>query len=156
MFRRLSSSSFPASLTDVYRSGKGWNMGTITATQMEKLGTQLRERRSALLADIRRELQQADGATYADLAGRVHDSAEEAVADHLVDLGLAIIDRQITELREVEAALARTKDGSYGLCETCGEAIALARLSSQPSAARCLPCQERFERASAHGEVPRL
>lgn len=131
-------------------------MKTLPQGQLDQLTKQLNERRAALLADIRQELKRSDDQTYSELAGRVHDSAEEAVADLLVDLGLAVIDLQINELREVEAALGRMREASYGLCEACGEPIAFARLSSAPAATRCLACQERFEKTTAQQGRPRL
>ena len=43
-------------------------------------------------------------------------------------------------LSEVEAALARIDDGTYGRCERCGESIAPARLEAMPMAATCITC----------------
>lgn len=131
-------------------------MKTLPQGQLDQLSKQLRERRAALLADIRRELQQSDDAKYIDIAGRVHDPAEEAVADLLVDLDLAVIDLQIKELGNIEAALGRLREGGYGFCEVCDEPIAFARLSSMPAAARCFGCQERFEKRTVQQTGPRL
>lgn len=131
-------------------------MNILPQEQLNQLSKQLRERRTVLLADIRRELQQFDNAKYIDLAGRVHDSGEESVADLLVDLDLAVIDLQIKELGNVEAALARIREGSYGVCEVCDEPIAFARLSSTPIATRCLGCQEQFEKRTVPQSRPRL
>ncbi len=46
-------------------------------------------------------------------------------------------------LDEVEAALARVADGSYGRCEQCGEEIAPARLEAMPAARLCMRCASR-------------
>jgi DnaK suppressor protein len=43
-----------------------------------------------------------------------------------------------SELDEVERALAKLDDGTYGRCETCGEAIAEARLEAMPAARFCI------------------
>lgn len=43
-------------------------------------------------------------------------------------------------LGEVEAAIARLADGTYGLCERCGQPIAPARLEAMPAARRCITC----------------
>ena len=43
-----------------------------------------------------------------------------------------------TELDDVERALAKLDDGTYGACETCGEAIAPARLEAMPAARFCI------------------
>ena len=56
-------------------------------------------------------------------------------------------DRDTGELREIAAALARMDDGRYGECIDCGRAIPFARLEAQPTALRCVPCQQRFEKA---------
>ena len=44
------------------------------------------------------------------------------------------------ELAEVEAALRRLDDGSYGRCATCGDRIASARLKALPAATTCIRC----------------
>lgn len=97
-------------------------------------------------ADIRRELLKYDSETYGQLADRVADSGERAVADLLVDIDLAEIDRDVEECRAIEAALLRLSDGSYGSCTDCGEAIDAARLENDPAVSRCYECQQRFER----------
>ena len=47
--------------------------------------------------------------------------------------------------REVEAALGRVRDGTFGICRHCEEEIAPKRLQAIPSAAFCLSCQEKAE-----------
>lgn len=54
--------------------------------------------------------------------------------------------RDTTELRGIDAALRRMETGHYGICSTCGTDIPLARLRAQPSAERCIDCQEQHER----------
>ncbi len=48
--------------------------------------------------------------------------------------------RRQTELRRIEAALARIDEGEYGWCITCGEEIAAKRLELDPAAALCIDC----------------
>jgi hypothetical protein len=48
-------------------------------------------------------------------------------------------------LREVEAALRRMDEGSYGLCLSCGEPLPIERLEILPQVARCMPCQRVAE-----------
>ncbi|MEP9381945.1 TraR/DksA family transcriptional regulator [Nocardioides cheoyonin] len=43
-------------------------------------------------------------------------------------------------LREVDAALARLADGTYGVCERCGSPIAPGRLEARPAARTCVAC----------------
>jgi DnaK suppressor protein len=49
------------------------------------------------------------------------------------------------EADEIEAALARLEDGTYGTCVDCGGAIPIERLEVVPTASRCVPCQQRRE-----------
>ena len=46
-------------------------------------------------------------------------------------------------LAEVEHALAKFEEGTYGLCENCGEPIAPARLEAKPGARLCINCASR-------------
>lgn len=54
--------------------------------------------------------------------------------------------RDTAELRAIDAALRRIETGHYGICSDCGIDIPLARLQAQPSAERCIDCQEKHER----------
>ncbi len=52
-------------------------------------------------------------------------------------------------LRQVEAALNRLRNGTYGICADCGEAIGSKRLKALPWAARCTSCQAAREQDGA-------
>lgn len=117
--------------------------------QRSRLKERLEGRFRELREIIRQELLASDQEQYSDLAGRVHDTADESVADLLADLNLAVIDRHVEEIRQVEAAILRMSAGTYGLCVDCGEEIPAARLDADPGAARCLRCQSRLERSYA-------
>ncbi len=116
----------------------------------------LEERERSLRAQIRDELLKASEEQYAELAGQVHDPEEASVADMLVDLNLATIEKHVDELREVEAALHRVREGTYGVCEQCGGPVGEARLRANPVARRCLRCQEAWEKTHAGGRTPGL
>ena len=47
-------------------------------------------------------------------------------------------------------ALERLRDGTYGTCQECAEAIAPARLKAVPEVITCVRCQDRLERMSLH------
>lgn len=120
-------------------------MNTPAGIGRDEAERELQERSQALRRDIQRELEKADAEHYEELAGRVSDSGEKAVADLLVDLDLAEITRDVEELREVEDALLRIARGTWGYCADCGEEIEAERLAVLPSVSRCLRCQERAE-----------
>jgi len=111
-----------------------------------ELARMIEERRAALAAEIRREVSRARNEPFSEVAGTVHDTGDEALADLVADIDNAEVTRDLAELRELEAARARIADGSYGVCADCGVDIPLARLRAQPAALRCLACQERREK----------
>lgn len=125
-------------------------MSHLSTEQLTQLHQQVDAERARLRQDIRNELTRSDNEQYAALAGQVHDSGDESVADLLSDVNTAIISHSIRELREIEAAQERLREGTYGTCEECGEAIPFARLQAYPAARLCLADQERYE--AAHPE----
>lgn len=131
-------------------------MRHLTKSQLDGLTKQLQERRSALAARIREELAASDNQHYRDLAGSVTDAADEAFASVLVDLDAAIIDRQVDELRDIDAARERMKKAMYGACIDCGEDVPYERLAAYPTAKRCRPCQQLREHNYARQATPSL
>lgn len=121
----------------------------LTTKQLKELRTALEQRHEALRGEIRDELLASDQQHFIDLAGQVHDLEEESVADLLVDLDLAIIDMHINEIRDIEAAIRRLQVGAYGVCIECDDEVEVARLRAFPTAKRCLPCQQNYERNHA-------
>jgi DnaK suppressor protein len=116
-----------------------------TGARLVKAASTLWGRVAALRADIARELRKYDDERFGLLATNVSDSAELAIADVIGDLYLAEIDRDVSELREVENALKRITAGTYGTCVDCAQPIDPLRLEVNPHAARCLRCQENEE-----------
>lgn len=124
--------------------------------QINEFKTKLNDRFMALRREISTELLRSDEEPYVDLAGRVRDSGDVALADLLVDIKLASIDRHVQEIRDIDAALMRIATSSYGQCSDCQEPIAIERLKAQPAAQRCIICQEAHDRTYAHGNHPTL
>jgi RNA polymerase-binding transcription factor DksA len=84
------------------------------------------------------------------LEERAAELREEIGEDRLADLNaepeVAALERDVIELREVEAALARVHEPDFGLCADCEGDIPFARLRAAPSARRCVACQAIAER----------
>ena len=114
--------------------------------QLESLQAAMRARQVQLREEIRQALIKADSEHYLQVADSVRELEDESFADLIVDVGLAEIDRDLDELRAIDAALVRVADGSYGVCEACDKPIDLRRLNLTPQALRCIDCQTIFER----------
>ena len=62
------------------------------------------------------------------------------------NLSFGLRERELNKLREVEAALARIEDGSYGICEELEEPISKKRLQKIPWTRLCIEAAEQLER----------
>ncbi len=114
--------------------------------QVESLQAAMRARQVQLREEIRQALIKSDSEHYLQIADSVRELEDESFADLIVDVGLAEIDRDLDELRAIDAALLRVADGSYGVCEACDKPIDVKRLNVTPQALRCIDCQTIFER----------
>lgn len=128
----------------------------LTDNQIHDFKKKLDDRFYELREEIRLELLESDDQHYIDLAGRVHDRGEASVADLLVDLQLASVDRHFQEIRDIDGALMRIAAGNYGVCIDCESSIAVDRLKAYPTAKRCQPCQAEYESLHAGGSGPSL
>lgn len=115
--------------------------------------TQLLQQRSDLLAQVRAQRGGKLGRAEAAAEARENESDDWARAEAERDLSIALGERESAELVAIDEALKRVADGSYGLCTDCGINIPTARLHANPTALRCVACQEKTEKA-AHGEHP--
>ena len=116
---------------------------------------------AAELDQVRAELQDEAEGLRADIAKATHDIAEglngslRDAGDDEADAGTKTFEREhelaLTHnarelLAQNERAIARIDAGTYGTCESCGEAIGKARLQAFPRATLCVSCKQREER----------
>lgn len=124
---------------------------------LNQISEKLHDRQKNLLEEVRDELDQRDNQQLIALMGREPgDSGDVSLADAVADLNIQRADRQIHELRDIDAAFARIKSGEFGLCIDCEANIPVQRLLAYPTAKRCMTCQERHERLFAQAGRPKL
>ena len=129
----------------------------LTQTQRSKLERMLDKQYQALLEEVRDALEKSENQQYVELIDRAPaDSGDQATGDALADLNLAIIDRHVREIRDIDATRARIADGSFGTCIDCGGDIGFERLLAYPTAKRCYVCQRQHEKTYAHEGNPTL
>jgi RNA polymerase-binding protein DksA len=129
----------------------------LSKAKLSKVVSALDHRYASLLEDVRDALEKSENQQYVELIDRVPaDIGDQSVGDALADLNLALIDRHIREIRDIETARTRIKDGRFGICIGCGEEIDFERLLAYPTAKRCFACQRQREKTYAHEGTPTL
>jgi RNA polymerase-binding protein DksA len=121
--------------------------GTRSAAETEKIRLALTARRD--------ELQEEYSSTVAELAELQRDRLTDSAGDDQADTGTKTFEREqeitlanaiLERITQVERALERLDEGSYGWCERCGNPIPVERLAAFPSATLCVSCKQLEER----------
>jgi len=76
----------------------------------------------------------------------LNDEADYASVAVETDIDAAIMEQQRQELNEIQLALDKIRDGSYGICEMCEDDISLERLQVKNFARYCISCREITEK----------
>ena len=109
----------------------------------------LEKERARLLKDVQRNdkaIRHADGESESGM-GRAHSNhlADQGSDEAEYETTLLLSASQKEYLREIEEALQRVEDGTYGICEMTGEEINLERLRAIPTARLSIKAQEKLE-----------
>lgn len=105
--------------------------------------TEHRQRLANLLQDQEAELA---GLMRDAGDGAGHDQADMGATSFERDQELTVVNNERDMLAQIDRALARIEDGSYGICESCGEPIGKLRVMAFPRATLCMSCKQREER----------
>lgn len=76
------------------------------------------------------------------------DTIDQATADADRTLAMQIKDREHDAVHQIDTALAKLDEGSYGICESCDEDIAPARMKAFPLTTLCIDCKAELESES--------
>ncbi|MEE9214050.1 MAG: RNA polymerase-binding protein DksA [Thermodesulfobacteriota bacterium] len=77
--------------------------------------------------------------------GTFPDPLDRAMSESIRNLELRKRDRERKLLLKIQKAIRKTEDGSYGVCELCGEEISEDRLKVRPVTTLCFECKEEQE-----------
>ncbi len=121
--------------------GQPWTAGELAAVrgELEEQAQELRgeiDSAEASWTALQRDAGEGAGDDQADAGSKTFEREHE--------LSLANNSRDL--LAQVERALGRLADGTYGVCESCSRPIAKARLQAFPRATLCVACKQREER----------
>jgi|GEM_PF-648002 len=120
-------------------------MHNITSPIAHHHGLDHRERLENMLADLLRLMAEQRGGNRprpevaAETLAGPGDSHAQSMTQR--DLDFCIGERETARLIELEAALKRLNEGTYGICTVCGGPIMEARLDAMPETAHCMACQ---------------
>jgi DnaK suppressor protein len=73
------------------------------------------------------------------------DYADIATLESDRTFRMRIRDRERKLIKKIDQALERLEDGTFGLCERCGEEIAIKRLNARPVTTYCINCKTKLE-----------
>src|SRR5688572_91883 len=107
-----------------------------------RLHKSLQARRADLLKKLTEEMINLREFQHGDKGGDTADAAFEAGRDEMHS-HLAELDSR--ELTQIDRALTRLKQGTYGLCEVCQSKIPVGRLNALPYTTLCIDCQRDLE-----------
>lgn len=113
-------------------------------------GKQIKQYREELVQEQQRLLQLLETGNGSSQLGRNPDRTDRAVSYGERERKLALSALEQQYLQQVEEALQRIDNGSFGYCRDCGQEIAGGRLEIMPHAAFCVACQRKHEQQIAY------
>lgn len=126
-------------------------MAALKEQDLRVLQRQLQERQEALRAEVKSAREEEAERPSAIVPNQQADAGEQGEEHIRGAVRYAEQERDLLELRDIEEAQERIAAGTYGQCVDCGADIPLPRLQAQPTAKRCIACQEKFEQKHPPG-----
>jgi DnaK suppressor protein len=103
--------------------------------------SRLKEIRNTLLGDVEKNFKNSQAESPEPVADITDDAARIYSSQLMTNLG----EQDWEKLKQVDEALEKIRDGSYGTCSTCEKPIPEARLDVQPFAKFCVECLSKIE-----------
>jgi DnaK suppressor protein len=104
--------------------------------KLEQIHQQLSKELELILADDRSSKEQQEANSY-------HDRVETAMATSDLERRIALKNQKTNNLAEIEHALHKLEEGTYGICDSCGQPIERERLEALPYASLCMGCKAK-------------
>jgi DnaK suppressor protein len=130
----------PSSLAVLPRE-KPW-----TQAEVDEVLADLNEDRDRVIRQLTAQEEELAGLMRDAGDGAGHDQADMGATSFERDQELTLLQNEREKLAQIDRALARISDGTYGTCESCGNPIGKGRAMAFPRATLCLTCKQREER----------
>ena len=114
----------------------------LSQQELERFKVRLLEERRKIVSDMDKLVKESNELGK-DGTPDIGDEASDLSNRQLL-LSLNEADR--AKLMEIDEALERIEEGTYGICEECGEPISIKRLEVKPTAIYCVECKSRLEK----------
>jgi DnaK suppressor protein len=109
--------------------------------QLEYFRSLLQKKLDDLLGEADKTLEE-----MTDMNDHFPDPTDRASVESDRSFELRIRDRERKLIKKINKALERIEEGTYGICEDCGEEIGTKRLTARPVTTRCIKCKSKQER----------
>ena len=110
-------------------------------TQIEFFRTVLVQRLNELLNQANHTMFELASQNFQEI-----ESIDQASVEIDQSFKLRIRSRESLLIKKIRQALDRIENNTYGICESCGEAISIKRLEARPVTAKCIDCKEEEEK----------
>jgi RNA polymerase-binding protein DksA len=138
--KRAGKKATPASLA-VLPGEKPW-----TKAEVDEVIADLNSDRARVVRTLTAQEEELAGLMRDAGDGAGHDQADMGATSFERDQELTVLNNEREKLAQIDRALARIADGTYGTCESCGNPIGKGRAMAFPRATLCLTCKQREER----------
>ncbi len=109
--------------------------------QLEYFRSLLQKKLDDLLGEADKTLEE-----MTDMNDHFPDPTDRASVESDRSFELRIRDRERKLIKKINKAVERIEQGTYGICEDCGEEIGTKRLTARPVTTRCIECKSKQER----------
>jgi len=126
---------------------KDTNRDKLSSAEIKKFKAMLWEKRNEILGNVTTMEFEALRRDRSDLSNMPTHMADTGTNNNEIDNILGLMDSEMKILVEIDDALGRIENGTYGICEINGEPIPKARLEAIPWARYCIKCAGLVEKA---------
>jgi DnaK suppressor protein len=117
-----------------------------TKAELDEVLDELHEQREHALQVLTVQEAELSGLMKDPGDGAGQDQADMGATSFERDHELTVLNSERDKLAQIERALVAINEGTYGICESCGEPIGKMRLMAFPRATLCMTCKQREER----------
>jgi DnaK suppressor protein len=119
--------------------------------RLPELRKSLIRKKEGILKEVKEEISKYISGENKQLVDTANDDGDWAQVDISEDLSLQRLSAHRKLMHNIDEAILKIAEGTYGICEECGEEISEKRLLVLPTATLCIDCQEQKEQLEAFG-----